>query len=105
VRNSLVTGANRGIGLAFACALLSHGAAKVYAGVRRPEDFFEPGLQPLLLDFTNQQDIDAAATLAFDANIVVNNAGIIACPARKLGLMVCAGVCCGIGSMAGTISG
>jgi NAD(P)-dependent dehydrogenase (short-subunit alcohol dehydrogenase family) len=77
---ALVTGANRGIGLAFARALLSHGAAKVYAGVRRPEDFFEPGLQPLLLDVTNQQDIDAAAMLAYDANIVINNAGIIAGP-------------------------
>jgi NAD(P)-dependent dehydrogenase (short-subunit alcohol dehydrogenase family) len=33
---ALVTGASRGIGLAFARALLSRGAARVYAGVRRP---------------------------------------------------------------------
>ena len=31
---ALVTGANRGIGEAFAQALLERGAAKVYAGVR-----------------------------------------------------------------------
>ena len=31
---ALVTGANRGIGEAFAQALLERGAAKVYAGIR-----------------------------------------------------------------------
>lgn len=36
---ALVTGASRGIGLAFTRALLSRGAGRVYAGVRRPEDF------------------------------------------------------------------
>jgi NAD(P)-dependent dehydrogenase (short-subunit alcohol dehydrogenase family) len=76
----LVTGASRGIGLAFARALLSRGAARVYAGVRRPEDFDEPGLEPLLLDGTNQQQVEAAATRASDVSIVINNAGIIAGP-------------------------
>lgn len=32
----LVTGANCGIGLTFACELLSRGARKVYAGARDP---------------------------------------------------------------------
>src|ERR1700733_8649296 len=77
---ALVTGASRGIGLAFARALLSRGAARVYAGVRRPEDFDEPGLEPLLLDVTNHQHIEAAAAKASDANIVINNAGIQAGP-------------------------
>src|ERR1700677_2270960 len=77
---ALVTGASRGIGLAFARALLSRGAAKVYAGVRRPEDFDEPGLEPLRLDITNTQQIEAAAARASDASIVINNAGIIAGP-------------------------
>jgi NAD(P)-dependent dehydrogenase (short-subunit alcohol dehydrogenase family) len=77
---ALVTGASRGIGLAFARALLSRGAAKVYAGVRRPEDFDEPGLEPLLLDVTNHQHIEAAAAKASDASIVINNAGIQAGP-------------------------
>jgi NAD(P)-dependent dehydrogenase (short-subunit alcohol dehydrogenase family) len=77
---ALVTGASRGIGLAFARALLSRGAAKVYAGVRRSEDFNEPGLEPLLLDVTNHQHIEAAAAKASDASIVINNAGIQAGP-------------------------
>ena len=77
---ALVTGASRGIGLAFARALLSRGAARVYAGVRRPEDFHEPGVEPLLLDVTNHQHIEAAAARASDASIVINNAGIIAGP-------------------------
>ena len=34
---ALVTGANRGLGLAFAKALLEMGAAKVYAAARNPE--------------------------------------------------------------------
>jgi NAD(P)-dependent dehydrogenase (short-subunit alcohol dehydrogenase family) len=75
-----MTGANRGIGLAFARALLSSGAAKVYAGVRQPEDFSEPGLEPLLLDVTNHQHIEAAAMKASDVSILINNAGIIAGP-------------------------
>jgi NAD(P)-dependent dehydrogenase (short-subunit alcohol dehydrogenase family) len=77
---ALVTGASRGIGLAFARALLSHGAAKVYAGARRPQDVTEPELEPLLLDVTNHRHIEAAAARASDASIVINNAGIIAGP-------------------------
>ena len=77
---ALVTGANRGIGLAFARALLSRGAAKVYAGTRQPEELKEPGLEPLLLDVTNQEHIEAAAAKASDASIVINNAGIQAGP-------------------------
>ena len=77
---ALVTGASRGIGLAFARALLSHGAAKVYAGARRPQDITEPELEPLLLDVTDHRHIEAAAARASDASIVINNAGIIAGP-------------------------
>ena len=77
---ALVTGANRGIGLAFSRALLARGAAKVYAGVRRPEDFAEPGLEPLRLDVTDHDQIAAAARTASDATIVINNAGIQAGP-------------------------
>ncbi|MFF7981179.1 SDR family oxidoreductase [Streptomyces sp. NPDC007901] len=77
---ALVTGANRGIGLAFSRALLARGAAKVYAGVRRPEDFAEPGVEPLRLDVTDHDQIAAAARTASDATIVINNAGIQAGP-------------------------
>ena len=77
---ALVTGANRGIGLAFARALLSRGAARVYAGVRQLGEFDEPGLEPLLLDVTNHRHVEAAAVKASDASIVINNAGQIVGP-------------------------
>lgn len=77
---ALVTGANRGIGLAFARALLQHGAAKVYAAVRDPDHFHLPGTEPLRLDVTDQRQVEAAADAASDVNIVINNAGIMTGP-------------------------
>lgn len=74
---ALVTGANRGIGRAFARALIEHGAAKVYAGVRNPATVTDQDLIPLRLDVTNPEDITAAAATAGDATIVINNAGIM----------------------------
>ena len=47
---ALVTGANRGLGLAFAKALLEMGAAKVYAAARNPEAVTLMGVVPLKLD-------------------------------------------------------
>ncbi|PKW12159.1 NAD(P)-dependent dehydrogenase, short-chain alcohol dehydrogenase family [Streptomyces sp. 1222.5] len=78
---ALVTGANRGIGLAFARALLAHGAAKVYAGVRDPESMREPGVTPLRLDVTDEEQVAAAARTADDVTIVINNAGVAGGPA------------------------
>lgn len=72
----LVTGANRGIGLAFAKAFLARGARKVYAAARNPASINLPGVTPLQLDVTSPTDVEAAARLAGDATIVVNNAGI-----------------------------
>lgn len=72
----LVTGANRGIGLAFAQALLARGARKVYAAARNPASVALPGVQALQLDVTNPQEIAAAVQRASDVTLVINNAGI-----------------------------
>lgn len=72
----LVTGANRGIGLAFTRELVARGARKVYAGARDPSSVVQAGVQPLRLDVTKPEEIAAAAALASDVTLVINNAGI-----------------------------
>ena len=74
----LITGANRGIGLAFAKAALARGARKVYAGARDPSSVKLEGVTPLRLDVNSPADIAAAAELAGDVTLVINNAGIAA---------------------------
>jgi len=54
---ALVTGANRGLGLAFTKALVEMGAAKVYAAARNPETVVLKGVVPLKLDVTSDEDI------------------------------------------------
>ena len=73
---ALITGANRGIGLAFARELLARGARKVYAGARNPVTVTQAGVHALRLDVTNPDDVAAAAALASDVTLVINNAGI-----------------------------
>jgi NAD(P)-dependent dehydrogenase (short-subunit alcohol dehydrogenase family) len=73
---ALVTGANRGLGTAYAKALLAAGAAKVYAAARNPASVTLPGVVPVKLDVTSAADAAAAAALCKDVEIVVNNAGI-----------------------------
>ncbi|MBG0566692.1 SDR family oxidoreductase [Actinoplanes aureus] len=73
---ALVTGANRGLGRHFAAQLLERGATKVYATARRPELVDLPGVETLRLDITDPQSVAAAAAIAGDVTLLVNNAGI-----------------------------
>lgn len=79
IQNSvaLVTGANRGLGLAFTQALLASGARKVYAAARDPASIKQAGVQPVRLDVTKPEEVAAVARDRGDVTLVVNNAGII----------------------------
>jgi NAD(P)-dependent dehydrogenase (short-subunit alcohol dehydrogenase family) len=72
---ALVTGASRGIGRALAAELLKRGA-KVYATARRPETVSINGAEVLALDITDPAGLAAAARIASDVNLLVNNAGM-----------------------------
>ena len=73
----LVTGANRGIGKAFAEALLERGATKVYAAVRDVASITDPRLVPIQLDVTDPDRVAAVARQLDDVEVVVNNAGVL----------------------------
>ncbi len=72
-----VTGANRGLGLAFVHALTAAGARKVYAASRTPQTLQMAGVASIQLDVTSPPDIAAAAEACGDVSILINNAGIL----------------------------
>jgi NAD(P)-dependent dehydrogenase (short-subunit alcohol dehydrogenase family) len=74
---ALVTGANRGLGKAYADALLAAGAAKVYAGARDPSTIGDDRLIPVKLDVTAPLEVAAAAARCTDVNLLINNAGVL----------------------------
>ena len=72
----LVTGANRGLGQAFVAEALRRGAKRVYAGTRRPFSHPDERVVPVLLDVTNQTQIQRAAGEVESLDFLINNAGI-----------------------------
>jgi NAD(P)-dependent dehydrogenase (short-subunit alcohol dehydrogenase family) len=74
----LITGANRGLGLAFAREALKRGARKVYAGARNPASVTLAGVVPIKLDVTDPAEIAAVARELGDVTLLINNAGIAA---------------------------
>lgn len=82
IQNSvaLVTGANGGIGRALVQELLKRGASKIYVGARdtaslQPLLAESSKLVPLQLDVTKPDQIAAAAKVASDITLLINNAG------------------------------
>ncbi len=74
---ALVTGANRGLGRHLAEQLVQRGATTVYAGARDHSSVDLPGVVPVRLDITDLDQVAAAARIAGDATIVINNAGVL----------------------------
>ncbi len=74
---ALVTGAGRGLGRAFAHALLERGARTVYAAARDPSAVTGPGVVPVALDITDHGRIAEVAAECRDVSLLVNNAGVM----------------------------
>lgn len=75
-RAVLVTGANRGIGKALVDEALRRGAARVYAGTRRPLAHPDERVIPLTLDVSEAAQIRAAADSVESLDLLINNAGV-----------------------------
>lgn len=73
----LVTGANGGLGTEFVRQALERGATKVYAAARRPRDWEDARIVPLVLDVADEASVTRAAAEASDVTVVVNNAGLL----------------------------
>ena len=72
----LITGANRGIGQAFAREALARGARRVYAAARDPASVKLPGVLPIQLDVTDPEQVARAARECRDVTLLINNAGV-----------------------------
>jgi len=81
---AVVTGANRGIGLAFVRELLERGARKIYAAGRDPKGLDaivaldRTRVVALRLDLLDQKQITEAAATTGAIDLLVNNAGVAA---------------------------
>jgi len=71
---AFVTGANRGLGRHLTSELLARGAT-VYAGARNPDAVDVPGAKAVALDITDPVSVAAAAEVAGDVTLLINNAG------------------------------
>jgi len=72
----LVTGANRGLGSALVDEALRRGAKRVYAASRQPMVVRDQRVTPLILDVTDQAQIQDAVERVESLDILINNAGV-----------------------------
>lgn len=80
---ALVTGSNRGVGRSLVEALLDRGASRVYAGARdlsslSPVVAMDPErVIPVHVDLLDRESIAAAAEVAQDVTLLINNGAIL----------------------------
>jgi NAD(P)-dependent dehydrogenase (short-subunit alcohol dehydrogenase family) len=72
----LITGANRGIGHALVLEALRRGAKRVYAGTRSGIDVADERVVPVVLNVTNNEQIEQAVLQVRSLDVVINNSGI-----------------------------
>lgn len=75
-KSVLVTGANRGLGRALVDEALRRGAKRVYAASRRPLVHADARVTPVILDVTNEAQIQEAVERVDALDMLINNAGI-----------------------------
>ena len=75
-KSILVTGANRGLGQALVEEALRRGAKRVYAGTRQPFSHPDPRVTPMILDVTDETQIQQAVEQVESLDVLINNAGM-----------------------------
>jgi NAD(P)-dependent dehydrogenase (short-subunit alcohol dehydrogenase family) len=73
----LVTGANRGIGLALVEEALKRGAKRVYAGTRQAWTHPDERVTAVALDVTNPAQVQEAVDIVGPLDVLINNAGVL----------------------------
>jgi predicted dithiol-disulfide oxidoreductase (DUF899 family)/short-subunit dehydrogenase len=72
----LVTGGNRGLGRALVDEALRRGVKRVYAASRQPMVIPDERVVPVMLDVTNESQIQRAVGQVDSLDILINNAGV-----------------------------
>ena len=72
----LVTGANRGLGEALVEEALRRGATRVYAATRRPFSHPDERVVPVMIDLTDETQIQRAVRQVESLDVLINNAGL-----------------------------
>src|SRR5215469_5426024 len=75
-KSVLVTGANRGLGRALVDEALRRGAKRVYAASRQPMSVTDERVVPLILDVTDESQIQRAVGQVDSLDVLINNAGV-----------------------------